>query len=163
MSEAPAPRRRSALLIISLCLNVVLVPLVAVIIYRAAYLVAEIGSGGVLAPRSVMAAVPAERERIQHVLDIYTPKIRDLRAAAVLARRNAFQVLGSSDYTAEKFARALDAVTAADAALERENIQMMSESLATLTPDERQKMTELARARARSWFWRLFGPRARRG
>jgi uncharacterized membrane protein len=163
MSDTPAPRRRSILLIVSLCLNVLLVPLVVVVIYRAAHGTPEIGAGGALAPRSVMAAVPAERDRIQHIIDAHTPKIRDLRAAAVRARRDAFQVLGSSGYTPEKFAKALDAVTSADSALEHENIEMMSESLAALTPDERERMTDRAKARGRSWFWRLFGPRIRRG
>ena len=40
---------------------------------------------------------------------------------------------------------------------------MMAESLAALTPAERQEMVERTKARNRSWFWRMFGRRAARG
>jgi hypothetical protein len=52
----------------------------------------------------------------------------------------------------------LTAVADADAALERENIAMMAESLAVLTPQEKQAMVTRTKARNRSWFWRMFRP-----
>ena len=163
MSDTPAPRSRSILLIVSLCLNIALVPIFAVVIYRAAHRVPEIGAGGVLAPRTVMEAVPAERDRIQAIIDAHTPKIRALRTAALRARRDAFQALGTADFSPDLFNKALADVSTADSALERENIGMMSESLAALTPAERQEMVVRTKARNRSWFWRMFGRRAARG
>lgn len=160
MSDTTAPRRTNILLIVSLCLNIVLVTMFAVFVYRVAHRVQEIGAGGALAPRSVIEAVPAERSRIQNIIDAHESKILSLRAAALRARKDAFQVLGATDFTPDKFTKALNNVANADSALERENIAMMSDSLSALTPDERQKMADHAKARGRSWFWRLF---ARRG
>ena len=164
MSEAapPMPRGRSGPLIVSLCLNLILVPVVAVVIYHAAYHGHEIGSGGVLAPRTVMRAVPEKRAQIEAVINAHTPMIRTLRAASARARREAFRTLSAPDYTAEKFRQSLDAVANADGALERENLAMMTESLATLTPSERDTVVARTRARSRFWLWRLFQPRSPR-
>ena len=161
MSQAapPTSRRRSVLLIVSLCLNLLLVPVVAVVIYHAAHRGYEIGSGGVLAPHTVMRAVPEKQAQIEAVVAAHTPKIRTLRAASVRARRDAFRALSSPDYTPEKFRQSLAAVASADAALERENLAMMSESLATLTPSERDTVVARTRARSRFWLWHLFQSR----
>lgn len=157
------PRRRvSILLIVSLCLNIVLVPVVAAVLIRAMQRVTEIGAGGILAPRSVMATVPAERSHIQTIIDAHTDKILALRKDSFRTRREAFMVLAAPDYTAEKFAGALDRVAVADGALERESISMMAESLATLTPAERTAMVDKVKRRNQSWFWRMFRPRAAR-
>src|SRR4029078_2581871 len=102
-----APRRASVLLIVSLCLNVLLIPVIAVIIFRAAHHVNAVGSGGVLAPRSVMAEAPAQKDRIETIIARHEPKIRALRAAAADARREAFRTLGAPDYTPDKFHKAL--------------------------------------------------------
>jgi len=157
------PRRRvSILLIVSLCLNIVLVPVVAAIVVRATHRATEIGAGGILAPRSVMAAVPAEQARIQKIIDAHTGKIRALRKDSVRARLAAFAALGASDYSSEKFSGALSQVAVADSALERESIAMMAESLATLTPAERKAIVEKVKRRNQSWFWRMFRPSAAR-
>jgi ABC-type thiamine transport system ATPase subunit len=71
-------------------------------------------------------------------------------------------MLGASDYSPEKFAGALNQVAVADGALERESIAMMAESLATLTPAERQVMVDKVKRRNQSWFWRMFRHRAAR-
>jgi uncharacterized membrane protein len=157
-----APRRPSVLLIVSLCLNIVLIPVIAVIIFRAAYHVNTIGSGGILAPRSVMAEAPAESDRIAAIIAGHEAKIRALRASAAGARREAFRVLAAPDYTPDKFRQALAAVADADSALERENIAMMAESLTTLTPKERETLVAHAKGRGRFWLWRAFRPRSLR-
>jgi Spy/CpxP family protein refolding chaperone len=157
------PRRRvSILLIVSLCLNIVLVPVVVAVVVRAMHRGTEIGAGGVLAPRSVMRAVPAEDARIQKIIDAHTDKIHALRKDSFRARKEAFAVLGASDYSPGKFAGALNQVAVADSALERESISMMAESLAALTPAERQVMVDQVKRRNQSWFWRMFRPRAAR-
>jgi Spy/CpxP family protein refolding chaperone len=155
-----APRRPSVLLIVSLCLNLLLIPVIAVVIFRAAHHINQIGAGGVLAPRTVMAETPAQSDRIAAIIAKHEPRIRALRAAAADARREAFRTLGAPDYTPDKFHKALAAVSDADSALERENIAMMAESLATLTPQERADL--VTRARGRFRFWRPFRQRGMR-
>jgi len=156
----PAPRpRRSWLLIVSLCLNIALVPVIAAVVVRAMHRDVQIGSGGVLAPRSLIAAFPNEGGRIQKVIDTHTPKIRELRRASVQTRRAAWQLLGTPDYTPDRMAKALEAVHAADAALEGESLAMMNDSLAVLTPNERAAAVEKIRRRNRSWLFRMFRPR----
>jgi len=160
--DQPAPRRRNILLILSLCLNVALLPVIAAIVIHALRHDGAIGSGGILAPRSVMAALPGEQAPIQKVIDAHTAKLRALRLESLRTRRQAFAVLAAPDYTPENFARALNRVRDADSALESESIAMMAQSLATLTPAERQAMVEKVRKRNRSWLFRLFRPRAPR-
>ncbi len=162
MTDAVSPpRRRSWLLIVSLCLNIALVPVIAAVVIRALHRDTAIGSGGVLAPRSVMAAIPDERAPIQKVIDAHSAKITALRQASIRTRREAFAVLAAPDYTPEKFAAALAAVTDADHALEAESVAMMSDSLAKLTPAERAALVEKVRKRNRSWLWRMFKPKER--
>ena len=151
------PRRPSILLIVSLCLNIFLIPVLTTVVVRAVHRDGVVGAGGVLAPRSVIAAVPNERGRIQAIIDGHAPKIVALRSASVQARRQAFRTLAAADFSQDSFAKALSAVANADAALERENIAMMAQSLAALTPTERQSM--VTRTKVRSWFWRTFRPR----
>lgn len=162
MSEttSTSPRRPSVVLIVSLCLNIVLIPVLAAVVVHATHRGVVVGAGGVLAPRSVMAAVPNERDRIQAIIDRHAPIIVSLRGASVRARRQAFASLAAPDFSQEAFSKSLKVVSDADAALERENIAMMAESLAVLTPVERQ--TVVARTRSRSWFWRMFRPRSTR-
>jgi len=153
-------RRPSILLIVSICLNIILIPVIAAVVVRAVHRDGGVvGAGGVLAPRSVMAAVPAERDRIQAIIDGHTAKITALRKASAQARRQAFLTLAASDFSQSSFAKSLTAVAAADAALERENIAMMAQSLAVLTPQEREAMVTRTKARNHSWFWRMFRPR----
>ncbi len=159
MSDTPPPPRRNWLLIVSLCLNIALIPVIAAVVIRATHRDAQIGSGGVLAPRTLMSALPAEGRKIQKIIDAHTPKIRQLRQAAGAARRDAFNSLAAPDYTPDKLQAALDRVHAADAALENESIAMMGECLATLTPAERTAIVEKIKRRNRSWFFRMFRPR----
>lgn len=159
MNEATPKRRVSWLLIVSLCLNIALVPVIAAVMIRALHRDTTIGSGGVLAPRSVQAAIPDERANIQKVIDAHSARITTLRAASVNARRQAFAALAAPDYTPAKMATALAAITTADTALETESVAMMGDSLATLTPAERSAMVEKVRKRNRFWLWRMLRPR----
>ena len=159
--HTPKKRRVSWLLIVSLCLNIALVPVIAAVVVRALHRDTAIGSGGVLAPRSVMSAIPDEQAHIQKIIDVHSAKILALRQAAARARRQSFLVLSSPDYTPEKMAAALDTITAADTALETESVAMMGQSLAVLTPAERQAIVDKVRKRNRSWLFRMFRPRGR--
>jgi uncharacterized membrane protein len=156
----PTPRpRRSWLLIVSLCLNIALIPVIAAVVVRALHRDVQIGSGGVLAPRSLMTAFPAETGPIQKVIAAHTPRIKVLRHATVQTRVQAWQLLASPGYTPAKMADALGAVHAADVALEGESIAMMNDSLATLSPGERAALVEKIRKRNRSWLFRMFKPK----
>lgn len=159
MSDATPvpPRRPSILLIVSLCLNIILIPILFAVVVGAVHRGSVVGAGGVLAPRSVMAAVPNERDRIGAIIDGHAPKIAALRAASAEARRQAFMTLAAPEFSQDSFNRSLTAVANADDALERENIAMMAQSLAVLTPAERQAVVR--RTKARSWFWRTFRSR----
>jgi hypothetical protein len=156
MSEtlAAPPRRRSWLLIVSLCLNIILVVLIAAAALRGPMRPIPVGGGGILAPRSIVAALPNAAGPVQRVIDAHEPKIRALRMAAAHARREVFRELAAPDYTPQKLAEALEAVRVADSALEAESIAMMRDSLNTLSPADRQAMVE--RVRNRSWWFRLF-------
>lgn len=156
----PAPRpRRSWLLIVSLCLNIALIPVIGAVVVRALHRDVQIGTGGVLAPRSLANAFPAEGDRIQKVITAHTPTIKELRRAAVQTRMKAWQLLGSPDYRPDKMAKALEAIHTADTALEGESLAMMNDSIAMLSPDERTALVEKIRRRNRSWLFRMFRPR----
>jgi Spy/CpxP family protein refolding chaperone len=161
MSEPVQPRRRSWLLILSLCLNIALVPVIAAVVIRAMHVSTQIGSGGVLAPRSLMAALPDQSANIQKVIDAHTAKIRALRRDSVRTRMDAFALLGSPGYTPDRMSTAFAAITAADGALERESVAMLNDTLAVLTPAQRQAIVARVRRRNRSWLFRMFRPRER--
>jgi Spy/CpxP family protein refolding chaperone len=109
-----------------------------------------------------MSAVPGERDRIQAIIGGHMPKVLTLRAAAAQARRQALATLASAEFSKETFSRSLADVANADGAPERENVAMMAQSLAVLTPQERQAMVTRTKARNRSWFWRMFRLRLQR-
>jgi hypothetical protein len=150
----PPLRRRSWLLILSLGLNVILVVFIVAAALRGPLRPPPIGGGGMLAPRSIMAALPNAAGPVQQVIDAHTPKMRALRLAAANARREAFRELAAPDYTPQKLTAALETVRVADGALEAESITMMRDSLKTLSTADRQTLVE--RVRNRSWWFRLF-------
>jgi len=147
--------RRSWLLIVSLCLNLALNGGIAVAVYRLAHPDMSVGGGGPLSPKSVMAAFPDRQPAIAQVIAAHQAKILELRRAAAVARRDAFRELADPDYAPQKMAAAFKTVAAADAALEVESIGMMNDSLATLTPAERQALVDRVRKRNRSWFFHM--------
>ncbi len=147
--------RRSWLLIVSLCVNMALIGAIAVVAWRVAHFDIAAGSGGPLSPRAVMAEFSDRQSTIQAVVAAHQDKMGALRRAAAQARREVFRELAAPDYAPQKMATALDAVAAADAAVEREAVAMTGESLATLSPDQRQAMADRLKARNRSWFFRM--------
>jgi uncharacterized membrane protein len=156
----PPPRRRSRLLIISLCVNVALLAFIAVVLWRAAHVDHSVGAGiSPLAPKSVAAEFSNRAGAIGAAIDAHRAKILTLRAASVATRRDAFALLGSDDYTPQKMQAALAAIAKADAALEAEDIRMSADSLAILSPDERKTFVERLKRRNASWLYRTFHQR----
>jgi len=151
-----AKPRRNWLLILSLCLNVALVGGIAVVAWRIGHFDIFTGSGGPLAPRTVMAQFPDREPAIETIIAAHQARLADLRHNAATTRRDVFRLFASPDYTPQKMATALDAVATADVAIEREAIVMENESLATLSPAQRQALVERIKARNRSWLFRMF-------
>ena len=149
MSDTPPPRsRRSWFLIASLCLNVILIAMLAIGLLRLLH-----PPGSPLGNRALIAAIPAEQPVLQKLADAHAPKLAALHHGLVQARRDAFTVLGATDYTPQKMADALAAVVAADNAYERESVSLMAQGLSALTPAERQALVK--RLKNRSWLMHL--------
>ena len=162
MNDAlPPPRRRSRLLIVSLCVNAALIAFLSLILWRAAHIDRTIGSGGPLAPKSIIFEFPSRSAAIDAVIAAHAQKEAALRKAAIDARRALVRVIAAPDYTADAMRKASTAVSAADAALEAESVAMSDDALTTLSPDERKTLVERLKRRNRSWLWRTFHPRGR--
>jgi uncharacterized membrane protein len=159
MSDTIAPpQRRNTLLIVSLCLNAALIVIVAAGLWRAAHPLAA--QRGILSPYGLMREVPAERDRIQAILESHSAELRSLRAASGDARLKAVDSLDAPDYALAKFEAALKAVGTADAALEDKLIDTMNESFAVLSPAERKAVADSIKRRNRSWLFQTFRNRA---
>jgi uncharacterized membrane protein len=158
-ASAP-PRRRNILLIVSLCLNVALAAMIAIGVYNAAQRNRQRATpGGPLAPQALMAEVgPVERAKIQAVIDKHAARLKELRIESAQARGAAFRIFAEPSFTPQDFSAALERVRAADTAWQDEAARMTAESVAQLTPQERQAIAQKIRARARP-AWRLFMPR----
>jgi uncharacterized membrane protein len=165
MSEptTPKPKNRTSVpFIISLCLNVALMAMIAVVI--AANLLRPPRppwSGGPLGPYALMAAAePAERTRIQAVVERHKARIRDLTRQATQARLVAFDLFARQQFHASDYMNALDRVRLSNDALQAEVSKLMTESAAQLSPQERAGLAEKARefhkGLWRAWRFRGF-------
>ncbi|HWA02247.1 MAG TPA: periplasmic heavy metal sensor [Rhizomicrobium sp.] len=158
MSEsAAAPSRRpGVLLIASLCLNVALIGLVAIALLRIGeHPMEPRGHRRELGPQAVMRMVPAERDKIRPIVAAHRPRLRELRSAAMRAREESVRLLGADTFDAAAFAQSLAAVEGADAALQSEIVKVTAESVAVLTPKERQAVAEKMQNPRRPWLKRF--------
>jgi uncharacterized membrane protein len=157
----PAPSRtRTTLMVMSLCLNAALIALILVGIGR-------VGGGflttpGVIAPVQIARGLPSqEKEKVLDIVAEHRDAMRDRRRAARRARLEAFRIFAAPNYTAGDFARALDQVRAADAALEEEAVAQQRDVVNILTPAERKAIADRVEARrGRPWWRRLMRPNA---
>ncbi|MDE1987496.1 MAG: periplasmic heavy metal sensor [Alphaproteobacteria bacterium] len=151
-----APQGRSNVaLIVSLCLNLLLVGLIAMALWRT-YMPHpmfgmgpgqghELGLGqGPLNPHTLIRFAPDEADKIRKIMESHSERIQILRIEAMEARHQAMLSFADPNYTPQNFAKALDNVKSADAALEAEALGVVSESAATLTPAERKLIGERA-------------------
>lgn len=153
-------RTRTTLMVMSLCLNAGLIAMILVGIGR-------VGGGfiaqpGVMAPAQIARSLPAqERDKILGIVAEHRDALREKRQAARRARLEAFRVFAAPDYAAGDFARALDAVRAADAALEEEAVAQQRDVVNSLTDEERKLIVERVKERrGRPWWRRLMQPNA---
>jgi uncharacterized membrane protein len=156
-----APKRQpSVLLIVSLCLNLALIGLIAIAYMRAdmRHYWGHDGHEGkvALSAQALMRMAPEEESKIQGILDAHRKTLRELRQQALQARAHAFRILESREFRADDFAKSLAAVQSADAALEAETMKVTAESVAVLTPAEREIVAGQVRKPDRAGLRRFF-------
>ncbi|HEY0283406.1 MAG TPA: periplasmic heavy metal sensor [Rhizomicrobium sp.] len=158
MSNGSPQGKSNVALIISLCINLVLAGVIAMGGYRAFHHGPmfgntpgfEKGYGGghgqrPMGSRALMHLLPAETGKVKAVADAHRDRVFQLRSEARQARRDVLRTFASPDFSQQAFDRALERVRNADAALEAEELKVVSESVAALTPDERRAAVERAR------------------
>ncbi len=157
VSDAPVRQKASLLLIVSLCLNVALLGVVGVTIWRSNDRGVEprVPKGG-LSAQMLMRLVPAEKAKIDAILTRHHPRLHELRGDAMRARVESFRVLTEPEFDPAAFTKALAAVQAADAALETETMMITADSVAVLTPQERALVASEVRKPDRVWLKRFF-------
>jgi Spy/CpxP family protein refolding chaperone len=159
VSDDPAvpPRRRpSILLIVSLCLNLALIGLAAVMFMRS---VEPHEPKAGLSAQALTRMVPAEKDKIAAIVDAHRARLHELRQQAVQARAELFGVLSAPEFDRAAFAKSIATVQAADAALEAENLKTTADAVAVLTSKERESVAGLVQKPSHSWFRRMFRKR----
>jgi len=156
-TDAPAPPKRSNVaLVVSLCLNLILIGVIAMGLWRAHVMMMPPPEGpGMLAPQMLMRLAPAEADKIRGILQAHRDRLMQLHQAAMDARRAAHSAFLSPDYNQKAFDDALERVHQADAALEAERLKVVSESIATLTPEERRTLVAWTHDRGHGWRHRM--------
>ena len=153
--SAPAPRR-SVLLILSLCLNVVLVVMIVVGIANALHRGGP--RSGPFSPESLRdSASSTERGKIDAIIAAHAGKIRELKQAARDAHRAAFETFANANFVPAAFESAIDKAQGADDALRHELATVTAQCAAQLSASERRAVAE--RTRHRFMWWRFFGGR----
>jgi uncharacterized membrane protein len=143
--SGPTPWR-TIVLVLSLCLNILLIAALVVGAARAARGGFIAQPGGALAPGAVMRAVtPERREALRQVMQGHRAAMMRLRQAARQARLDSFRVFAAPHYDNAAFAAALARVSAADNALEQEAVAQTRDMAAALTPQERQALIDRRR------------------
>jgi uncharacterized membrane protein len=151
-AAAQAPKR-SILLIVSLCLNVALIAMIVVGFVNGVRHARP--SREFLSPRALIAdASPAERAKIQAIIDAHAAKVAMLKKADRAARLAAFKLFADPQLNPVEFAKAVESIHQADDALREELTQVVVQSVTQLSAPERQTIAE--KARRRYMWWRFF-------
>jgi len=159
-SAAPSPTsgassgKSHVALIISLCINLILVGIIAMAVVRVHFFppppfggMGMMGGHGhgmlrqmqeSLTPWAFQHAAPAKSEKIEAIIDAHRPHLHELGASSIDARREAFKVFSAPNFDKNAFNQSLARVENADAALEKELLSVVSESAGTLSPEERR-------------------------
>ena len=159
MSDDPVvPLRRgpSVLLIVSLCLNLALIGLAAMVFVRG-FEPHEPKVG--LSAQALMRMVPGEKDKIAGIVDAHRPRLHELRQQTMQARAELFGVLSAPDFDKAAFAKSIATVQGADAALEAENLKTTADAVAVLTPKERESVAGQVHKPSHSWLRRMFRKR----
>jgi len=156
MSEVPVRQKPSLLLIVSLCLNVALLGVVGVTLWRSNEREPEPRAPSGLSAQVLMRMIPAEKAKIEAILTQHRPHLHGLRSDAMRARVESFRLLTGADFDSAAFAKSLAAVQTADAALEVETMKITADSVAVLTPQERALVASQVQKPDRAWLKRFF-------
>jgi uncharacterized membrane protein len=156
----PPRRRPSILLIVSLCLNLALIGLAAMMFMRTGMrgLEPHEPKAG-LSAQALMRMVPGEKDKIAGIIDAHRAHLHELRQQAMQARADLFGVLSAPDFDKAAFAKSIATVQGADAALEAENLKTTADAVAVLTPKERESVADQVHKPSRSWLRRMFRKR----
>jgi uncharacterized membrane protein len=148
---AQAPKR-SVLLIVSLCLNVALIVMIAAGVANAIYHAHR--PGNVFGPVALKEyAAPAERTKIDAIIAAHAGKIKELKEASRAAHRAAFEMFADANFDPAAFENSLGKAQDADDALRRELATVTAQSAAQLSQSERQTVAEKARRRFMWWSY----------
>jgi Spy/CpxP family protein refolding chaperone len=152
MSNGSPQGKSNVALIVSLCLNLLLAGVIVVGGLRAFHYGPMFGGGhgfghghGSPSSHALLHLLPADTDKIEAIAAAHKDRIDQLRNEAREARLDVLRVFAAPDFSRQAFDRSLERVRGADAALETEELKVMSESTATLTPDERRAAAEQAR------------------
>jgi uncharacterized membrane protein len=155
---SPGPAKfvtwRSALLIGSFCLNLLLLGALGVGLMRFVFQPEHenkhqpphqmyFGIGrGVLNPDYMGRMAPAKAAAIHGIVDARRDDLQNLRRASIDARGDAMRLFTSADFNQPAFDAALARIEAADAAFERGTMQVISASAARLSVEERRAVVD---------------------
>ncbi len=160
MPAAPVGQKPSLLLIVSLCLNLALLGVVGVMMWRS-----HGREFGPREPRAGLSAqmlirmVPVEAPKIERIVASHRPRLHELRGNAMRTRAESFRLLTEPSFDSAAFAKSLAAVQTADAALEAETMKLTADSVAVLTPQERALVASKVQRPDRIWLRHFFGRR----
>lgn len=178
MSDVDQPRAKGTniALIVSVCLNLILVGLIVTAVVRIALFHPMFGSlmaqhppgrgivvQQVLSMRALMHAAPAERAKLRAVAVAHRDRVKALRQEALDARQDVLNRFSQPDFDPAAFDAAVKRMHEADSALESEVLKIMYESAVTLTPEERQAVVQQYKDDDGPWRWRRRGGGGDRG
>src|SRR6185312_10499879 len=144
MSEAQP--RRNIWLILSLCLNVVLIGMIIAGIVRGIARQREAQIGRAFSVESIMAHLPpADAAKVKAVADRHRAKMDALYDASTFTRVEARRLFAAPTFDAAAYAKAQESVRSADDAFQVERMKQVSEIAAVLTADERHSIVDRAR------------------
>jgi uncharacterized membrane protein len=139
-----------------LCLNLALVGLIAIAMTRSGPRGFEPHEPkGGLSAQALIRMVPAEESKLRGIMEAHHARVHELRGDAMRARAESFRVLSSPEFREDDFAKSLADVEKSDAALQSEIMKLTAESIAALTPAERQAVAAKVKKPDRSWFKRF--------
>ena len=156
----PQPRAGRPLpLIVSVCLNIALIALIAAAVASSVFHHPRPRwAQGPLGLNALMdAAKPDERSRIEAIIESHKSRLRDLAKNVADERAAALGIFAQPTFDKLQYEKALDQARLANDALQAEVGKMMVEAVSQLSPQERREVAERAhRSFWHSWHHRHF-------
>ena len=142
----------SILLIVSVCLNVALIAMIAAAIASSVFRHShERWARGPLGINALVeAATPDERSRIEAIIKNHQSRLRELARDADSERAAAVRTFAQPTFDTAEYERTLDKIRLTNDLLQAEASRMMVEAASQLSPQERQELADRA---ARKSFW----------